>query len=111
MEELRMPDNNDVPIETICKWQRREINKLNQIIIQKKKVIERLRHNITMLLKSPEIRLQIAKDLILRERAQEVSRLQRELCRVRESDRNLLQKLIDYKLKEKDGEQGIQNVD
>jgi predicted RNase H-like nuclease (RuvC/YqgF family) len=111
MEELRMPDNSDVPIETICKWQRREIKKLNQIIIQKKKVIERLRNNITMLLKSPEVKLQIAKDLILRERAQEVSRLQKELCRVRESDRNLLQKLIDYKLKEKDGKQDVQNVD
>jgi predicted RNase H-like nuclease (RuvC/YqgF family) len=105
---IREIDNSDVPAETICKWQAKEIAKLNQIIIQKKKVIERLRSNITLLLKDSETRAQITREFLLRERSKQISSLQKELHRVRESDRKILQTLLTYKLKEKEnGQEGV----
>lgn len=111
MEELRKPDNSDVPLETICKWQAREIVKLNQIIVQKKKVIARLRNNITMMAKDPDIKAEIAREILFREKSRQVSNLQKELHRVRESNRKLLQTLLTYKLKEQNEQQGMQDTD
>lgn len=110
-DELRTPDNSDVPLETVCKWQAREIIKLNNIIKQKKRIIERLRNNITMMSRDPDIKAEISREIIFREKSRQISSLQKELHRVRESDRKLLQTLLNYKLKELNEQQGIQDAD
>jgi len=99
MEEQRLTCNDDVPAETVCKWQAREIYKLNQIIRQKKRVIEKLRNNITILLRDPQIKYELSRDLVLRDCRRQVTELQKELHRVRKSDEKLLQTLLNYKLK------------
>lgn len=53
-----------------------------------------------MLLKSPEVKLQIAKDLYLREKKRECTHLQKELHRVRQAERKILETLLKYQLKE-----------
>jgi predicted RNase H-like nuclease (RuvC/YqgF family) len=85
--------------------------KLNQIILQKKKVISRLRNNITMMAKDPDIKAEIAREILFREKSRQISSLQKELHRVRESDRKLLQTLLTYKLKEQNERQGMQDAD
>jgi len=101
-EELRLPDNMGVPAETALKWQSKELHKLQNIIRQKKKTIERLRHNIDIILKDPELRRELAREILLKERARENTALQKELHRVRASERKILQTLLTYKLKEQD---------
>lgn len=106
MEE-RLTNNSDVPVETLFKWQSKEIRKLRAQLEQKNKTIQKLRNNITILLRDPETKAMIAKDLILRERAREVSRLQKELHRVRQAERKILQSLLNYQLKEQNEQHGL----
>lgn len=101
MEEERMTNNSDVPVETLFKWQCKEVYKLRAQLAQKNRTIQRLRNNITMLLKSPEVKLQIAKDLYLREKKRECTSLQKELHRVRQAERKILETLLKYQLKER----------
>lgn len=99
MEE-RPINNDDVPVETLFKWQCREVYKLRAQLEQKNKTIKKLRNNITLLLRNPEVKLQLARDFVLRERSREVSHLQKELHRIKTSERKILQTLLTYKLKE-----------
>lgn len=110
MEE-RLTNNSDVPVETLFKWQSKEIRKLRAQLEQKNKTIQKLRNNITILLRDPETKAMIAKDLILRERAREVSRLQKELHRVRQAERKILQSLLNYQLKEQNEQQGLRGAE
>jgi hypothetical protein len=99
MEE-RLINNDDVPVETLFKWQSREMYKLRHQLEQKEKTIRKLRNNITMLLRDPEVKLQVARELIIRERNSELRKLQKEIHRMRQSERKIIGTLLKYKLKE-----------
>lgn len=99
MEE-RLINNDDVPVETLFKWQSKEMYKLRHQLEQKEKTIRKLRNNITMLLRDPEVKLQVARELIIRERNSELRKLQKEIHRMRQSERKIIGTLLKYKLKE-----------
>ena len=97
----------DVPAETALRWQSREVYKLRKIVEQKKRVIEKLRKNLNIVLKSPEARKEISREIIIRERNHQIKALQKELHRVREADRKILETLLKYKLKEQNGQKSV----
>ena len=100
-------NNNDVPIETLFKWQAKELRKLTAQLKQKDKTIKKLRNNITILLSDPEVKMQLIREFLLRERSKQISMLQKELHRVREADRKILQTLLNYKLKEQHEQENL----
>lgn len=104
MEE-QLTNNSDIPVETLFKWQCKEVYKLRAQLAQKNRTIQKLRNNITILLKNPEVKLQIAKDLYLREKKRECTHLQKELHRVRQAERKILETLLRYQLKEQENGQ------
>jgi predicted RNase H-like nuclease (RuvC/YqgF family) len=107
MSKERMINNDGVPVETLFKWQSREVYKLRAQLEQKNKTIKKLRNNITMLLRDPEVKLRLTKDLMLREKAREIAGLQKELHRVRQAEKKILQSLLTYQLKEINGQESM----
>lgn len=107
----RQINNNDVPLETLFKWQCKEVYKLQAQLRQKNKTIDKLKKNITLLLRDPEIKYQLSREFMLREQRKQISALQKELHRVREADRKILQTLLSYKLKEQNEQSGLQSVE
>lgn len=96
----RLINNDDVPVETLFKWQSKEVYKLRRQLEQKEKTIKKLRNNITLLLRNPEVKLKVTRELIIREKNLQLRKLQKELHCVRQSERKIIGTLLRYKLKE-----------
>ena len=91
--------NSYVPVETLFKWQTKELLKLRRMLDRKTRTIERLRNNIRMLLNDSNLKYEIACDARVREYARNMVESQREVHRLRMSQEKILQTLLNYQLK------------
>ena len=92
--------NDLIPIETLFRHRSKELMQLRLDNEDKKRTIRRLQHNIDLILGSNEVKMEIAKDKRVRQYAKQVAAAQKELHRVRQSERKILETLLQYKLKE-----------
>ena len=92
--------NDLIPIETLFRHQSKELMKLRLDNEDKKRTIRRLQHNIDLILGSHEVKMEIAKDKRVRQYRKQVVEAQREVHRVRQSERKILETLLKYQLKE-----------
>lgn len=103
MEQNNEVRNPDVPVETILKWKQVECWKLRAQVKKLEATVKALRKNIDMLIRDKNLKRDIAKELMLRERAAENSRLNKKLHNAYESIKELIQ--TNLKLKQQLHEQ------
>lgn len=92
--------NDLIPIETLFRYQSKELMQLRLDNEDKKRTIRRLRHNIDLILGSHEVKMEIAKDKRVRQYRKQLAEAQKEVRRVRLSERKILETLLKYQLKE-----------
>lgn len=103
MEQNNEVRNPDVPAETILKWKQVECWKLRAQVKKLEATVKALRKNIDMLIRDKDLKREIAKELMIRERTAENNRLKKKLHGAYESIKELIQTNI--KLKQQLNEQ------
>lgn len=92
--------NKDVPIQTVFRHKCREAMKLKKRVTKLEMTVESLRNNITLILRDPAIKHEIAVDLRVREANARIAILERKLHEERESNNRLIEKLVKYEQQE-----------
>jgi predicted RNase H-like nuclease (RuvC/YqgF family) len=95
MEENNDIRNNDVPIETVFRWKQVECWKLKAKVKKLEATVKALRNNITMLIGDKDLKKEIVKEAVVRQRNEEIKRLNKKLHHAYES----IEELINSKLK------------
>ena len=95
MEENNDIRNNDVPIETVFRWKQVECWKLKARVKKLEATVKALRGNISMLIGDKDLKKEIIKEAVVRQRNEEIKRLNKKLHHAYES----IEELINSKLK------------
>lgn len=94
--------NRDVPVETLFRHKCRETNKLKKRVAKLEATIEQLRNNITLILKDPAVKKQVAVDARVHESKQIIATLEKRLHEAKETNNRLLTRLIQQNEQQKD---------
>lgn len=97
-QEENIIRNQDVPIETVFRWKQVECWKLRKQNSKQAETIKALRRNLDMVLNDKELKKQIAKELLIRRKTEEINRLNKKLNKAYQSIEELI--VTNIKLKQ-----------